>query len=136
MADFGATNKPGTCLFCGEKLRQKYHTTWKSTGKKPRACGGTVNRGTYETKRCQSKDIVKNHTGDWECRECRWTTSGRKAVESRNPVYKELGDFGDGFFCNKGHGYRYAVMTARNGFRLPSRPQPPHGHQEKKLRSA
>lgn len=127
--DFGATNKPGTCLWCGKKLRQKYHTTWKHTDKKPQACGGTINDGTWDKKRCGGKDIKKNKAGNWACSDCHWETSGRKEVESRVPAHELLGEYGDGCFCNKTHGYMFAVRAARNGFRL--RPKQPLNEYEK-----
>lgn len=107
------TSLQDKCLHCQKKLRQKYHTTWRSTGKKPRACGGTINDGTWEHKRCKSKDIYKNGASNWECRECRWTTSGRKEIASRTPFYDKLGQYGDGFFCNKSCGYAFGVNVAK-----------------------
>jgi hypothetical protein len=102
-----------TCLYCNKKLRQKYHTTWKHTDKKPHACGGIINDGTWESKRCGGKEFKRIASGNWQCQKCyRWETTGRKQVETRVPAYDKPGDYGDGFFCNKKHGYRFALRVA------------------------
>lgn len=132
---FGATNKPGTCLWCGEKLRQKYHTKWKSTDKKPSACRAFINDGTYEAKRCGTKHFRRNAAGNWQCLECHVENNSRKEVESRTPAYNKLGNYGDGFFCNKTHARHFAIATATNGYRLPARLQSVN-MSDKKAKSA
>jgi len=57
---FGATNKPGTCLWCGRKLRWVTFTKWDETGEAPRRCSATAGYDeVHNNERCTSTTFTR-----------------------------------------------------------------------------
>lgn len=98
------TNAPGTCLWCGKKLRQKYDSKYEHYNRSRSLC-------------CKAP-VIDGHT----CEGCgNYVDSGRRLV-SRTKVHERLGDYGDGAFCTLRCGYMFGVAAAKNGFRLQKLP--------------
>lgn len=100
---FGATNAPGSCLWCGRKLRFKHRVERQPVER-------------TDTKCCRAGwDLVGCclNCGQYAYR------SEYKAV-SRTRMHDKPGPYGDGFFCSLYHGYLFAVALARGGRRLTS----------------
>lgn len=89
--DFGATNTPDTCLWCGRKLRVFLLD---------RAARSPVSH--LYTEATQEKDRKREQE-----RQERVTAHG-----------KRRGDYGDGFFCGLRCAYQFAVTLAKHGRRL------------------
>jgi hypothetical protein len=82
------------CLWCGNYLHKLLHTVEVRDGD-PEPQGEIVERKKWYWKSAYT--TVKYHTG-------------------------ERGAFGNGFFCSKACGYRFAVAAAQEGFRLTPKP--------------
>ncbi len=108
--DFNASNKSGTCLWCGRKLRRKAWVERERTNEvvpavKACPCGGTKFHKLPE---------------GFECASCeRWVASKHPTrVTSREYAYDKPGDYGDGHFCGLRCGYDFAVAMADSGERF------------------
>jgi hypothetical protein len=106
---FNATNAPGTCRWCGRKLRQKFRTEYDLVA--PKRCWYHVD--TIEGSQCKSTFFTKSKSGRWNCEHGHWNTS-RRVVKSREKVGK-LGDYGDGHFCGLSCGYNFGRALADEG---------------------
>lgn len=133
MKPFERTNKPGSCLWCGKKLRRKYHTDWEQTNRKPAQCGRRLTdpNDIYSQITCRSKKFKKTEDG-YSCVECHAVTLGSRKVAKRTPFYNKPGGYGDGHFCGKNCGYSFGVAMANNGRRL----QPVEEDEKKKKGSS
>lgn len=113
---FAATNAPGTCKWCGRRLRQKYDTTWEPVeGRRPRVCNAKL--GVYGTDgRCGSTELEQSAMGQWHCKEGHSIDTHRsRRVASRKPHYDKPGDYGDGHFCGMTCGYLFGRVMADQG---------------------
>lgn len=124
---FGATGKPGTCWWCGHKLRRKAYSKWGKSDKPPKGkCGYGKHDYTLEGSKCESSVYVKskdNRSG-WECEEGHYRDPVRILLE-RTYRYDKPGDYGDGFFCGQTCGYRFGVRIAQLGTKLVAKqPEP------------
>jgi hypothetical protein len=112
-----ASNKPGTCLWCGRKLRLKCHT------KTTRAPGFLPPNKTC----CTSPDwkLVDETFGRFECGHCGEEAWGarRTTIVSRTPTFEGAarGDYGDNAFCGLRCGYAFGVTMAGHGHRIAPR---------------
>lgn len=113
---YGATNKPGTCLWCGRKLRQKYNTTFVRTEEKPRHCNVKVGDHIYGPS-TTCKAPIDDKSAPWHCTAGHSVSSPRKIAE-RTKRYEKPGDYGDGHFCGLNCGYSFGKAIADNGRRL------------------
>ena len=108
----GATNAPGTCLWCGRKLRMVYHTEKERTDavrppSKCHFCGSRKGFTPLEDRRFECKGCYAEVYGDHVYH-----------VVKRTPFYDKPGPRGDGLFCTLECGYNFAVCHAENGRRL------------------
>lgn len=109
---FGATNAPGTCLWCGRKLQTVYHTDRERTEKlhPPSKCPFCKSRKGFtplEDRRFECKGCYTEVYGDHVYR-----------VVKRTPIYNKPGARGDGFFCTLECAYNFAVSLAEGSRRL------------------
>lgn len=114
---FGATNQPGTCLWCGKKLR------WKGTCTKER-----VPWPTPALSPCCRAQLYAGNSGTpadgiassaW-CEACEKNHDPKMRIVSRERWYDKPGDYGDGHFCGLRCGHAFGCALADNG----RRPEP------------
>lgn len=120
---FGASNQPGTCLWCGRKLRQKYHSTVRSEKQpEPTEPCGHGQRGF--TPKCDSTTYHHEYSGktgraNWKCEHDHdHGPVEKRIVTERKKAYDKPGDYGDGHFCGIRCAYQYGVVLADEGRRL------------------
>ena len=114
---FGATNLPGTCLWCGRQLRRKAYATKAAIDRAP----SDVVRCGYEDcrKKFKWREAVVYNDGTAHCPGCdSYVDAQKRRVVSRELVYTKPGDYGDGHFCGLRCGYRFGVAVAGHGRRL------------------
>ena len=112
--DPDASNAPGTCLWCGRKLRRHCNTKTERTDKQcaPKTC------------LCGSPDFreLEGELGWFVCRTCDSERTGHqpRRVVSREPRFAggARGDYGDNAFCGLRCGYAFGVTMATHGRRL------------------
>lgn len=116
MRPFGATNKPGTCLWCGRRLRWVCSTEWEVAKElRPRRC--LVAIGVYRDGTCGSTTIEGDAEHGWHC-EHGHSVPYRRRIKSRTRRHDGPGAYGDGFFCNLDCARRFGLTFARAGRRL------------------
>jgi ribosomal protein L37AE/L43A len=109
---FAATNEPGTCLWCGRKLRMSYFTEKQRTDKpRPPSSCHYCNSGEGFT---HVEDTV------YECKKCGTESHGGYVykITKREAIHDKPGPKGDGFFCTLPCAYAFAVSLADHGRRL------------------
>lgn len=118
MQPFNASNKPGTCLWCGRKLPRPAHTTYEDTDKPPKRCGHWPPDyyGSRKVEPCGSREFTRDKPG-WRCENGHYLEARRK-LRSRTYVYEKPGAYGDGFFCGQSCGYAFGRVLADHGRRL------------------
>jgi|SRR5215467_8724030 len=101
--DFGATNEPHTCLWCGRKLRRKQ----------------TKVARIVETKRTEPKTI-KDEKWGYDKPDPAGGTVEKIVKETEYVGTGEFtyGDYGDDKFCGLSCGYCFAVDAATAGYRF------------------
>lgn len=119
---WGTTNEPGTCLWCGRKLRWRGETKYEDTDKKPTQCTRTsYEAGVYDRETCGDRNIAMTSDG-WKCGKGHYLNPVRRVVAHKKATEKP-GDYGDGFFCGLRCAYKFAVVLARSGQRLKVAPK-------------
>jgi len=107
---FAATNAPGTCKWCGRKLRQKHRTRKEPTGKyrPPPSCHFCDANADW---------TAASEEGWFVCGGCDNASCGRQVykIVERKKAYDKPGDYGDGHFCGLRCGYDFAVAFANAG---------------------
>lgn len=120
---FAATHEKDTCLWCGRKLRQKYHTEKEATGefRKPTSC---YNCAGYDGSK-PSRFVATERPDYYQCANCGTDQAAerKRRVVSRTKVFAKPGDYGDGFFCGLRCAYDFAVTIAAHGRRLQRKRQ-------------
>lgn len=106
---FNPSNKPGTCLWCGRKLRPSYRAETVGTGKwrRPKACSG-----------CGAEGDVFDKTalpGHYVCRACSTNLFGiqRRRLVGRREI-APAPEFFDTNTCARA----FAESAARDGIRM------------------
>lgn len=110
MPYFNASNLPGTCLWCGRKLRMTYSTVWKRVLVTVKRCP-----------KCNGRRLLQTCEGaGYYCSDCQeYTAKGsRRQVVSRIPVYDKPGLGGTGLFDTGICEADFGRNAARLGFRL------------------
>jgi hypothetical protein len=110
--DYGATNEPRTCLWCGAQLRQI--TTW--TGQFQTE---SIRRSTSRC--CYVAIYLDPASGRYKCEQCGSDSAPytkQRAVTAPTGTY---GEDGDGLFCRTRCGYQFGRALAQHGRRLKPR---------------
>lgn len=108
---YGPTNVPGSCLWCGRKLRWVTDFTKEPTDKMPAHCAGS----TYQPYPCKLP-LTQDGRG-WKCAEGHYTRAVTRVTE-RKRRYDQPGPRGNGFFCTGRCGEKFGWAAARNGYRF------------------
>lgn len=105
MRPFKATNKPGTCKWCGWKLRRPAVTVRGPAEypKRSKCCRAPIEQLSERDPRRMICSLCAGYPG-----------LVRKII-SKTPRYDKPGDYGDGHFCGLSCGYRFAVAMANQG---------------------
>lgn len=93
-------NAPGTCLWCGKKLRFSYDSVYDYYWP--------------ERSRCCKATLDEDHC----CEGCGNHIYKSRRLISRKRRYDRPGAYADGAFCTMRCGYMFGVAAAQNGFRL------------------
>lgn len=113
--DCAPSNEPGSCLYCGRRLRLKCNTESEPSGE----------YGPPDWTCCEGETWEPREGSGFECSFCGNTAIGRPRyrVVSRTPAFAggAAGDYGDNAFCGLRCGYAFGVAMASLGRRL----QPP-----------
>lgn len=113
--NFAATNAPGTCLWCGRKLRRECKTTWADTDKRRPPTSACLN--------CDGTSYEPAKDGDGHiCKHCGHPSYGGRRVRrvvKREPLTATAG-YG-GFFDTLQCGMDFALALAKHGRRLEPR---------------
>lgn len=121
---FGATNRPGTCLWCGRKLLWRWNTVYDRVAlPKPKGpCG--IKGCTSTTYYLQWDSRTARRW--WHCdnpSEHRRAFAEKKVVKERTKIGTKPGNYGDGHFCGLSCGYLFGVAMANFGHRLKPKPK-------------
>lgn len=109
--DFGATNEPRTCLWCGTRLKQiiKHSGEWVTTVRTKSAC-------------CQAE--MHEGLDQWDdqpamrCKKCDRIQEMRRHHYSNKTPTGLYGEDGDSLFCRTRCGYQFGRALALHGRRL------------------
>jgi hypothetical protein len=112
---FNATGAPGSCFWCGRRLRQRHLIERETTNTRraPSRCYSCSTVGPRAR-------FVPAEGGYYQCAACGTEQHGERVrrVVSRQKAYDHPGDYGDGFFCGLRCAYQFAVRAAQTGTRL------------------
>jgi hypothetical protein len=118
--NFGATNKPGTCLWDGRKLPASYRRINEEWLEAPSHCDGFAPGSIVSGQRARCAEIPVLEGAVAVC-----AAGHRSPVIHRSKfVGKELrglGRYADGYFCGLTCGYNFARAVAALGTRLKPR---------------
>ncbi len=120
---FGPSNKKGTCLWCGLRLRWKYDTKHAYIRKwnQPTECYycSAGKEATWTP--------IEGEPDRFTCDNCDNDMQGRQkrkvVSRTKRKGYEKPGDYGDGHFCGLRCAYDFAVAVANNGRRLNPTPE-------------
>ena len=116
MTEFKATNEPGTCLWCGRKLRPLYRANYRTWHEAPPSCRFNVGTGGAGWRECGSTvfTLEEHHAicerGHRVQATWRWEKTGRELIG--------YGPRGDGFFDTLECSRSFALVMAGSGRRL------------------
>lgn len=98
----GATGEPGTCKWCGRKLRQQFYTKYEHVQRTKSLC-------------CKA-EITEDEFGTTVCGKCsKYTSRFKKRLVSSKKRFDKPGSYGDGHFCGLNCGYLFGVVLADSG---------------------
>jgi len=130
MRPFAATNEPGTCLWCGDRLRYTCTTKRAGTGRwRPPARCESCKTDVYSegVRRAPNEwEAVEGEEGLFRCRVCGGEEHGREVekIVSRERDSERPGRYHDGHFCSLTCGHRFGCTLADGGRRLQPKDQP------------
>jgi len=124
MRYFEASNKPGTCLWCGRKLKRPVHVEYERVPgqwtKPPKTCSSPYRMRHYV---CGGSFTLEREGSDeapprYECNECGiyHICEPKRRVVSRTFTSEEAG-IAD-LFCTRSCGEQFGIRAAELGFRL------------------
>jgi hypothetical protein len=109
--DFGATNDPRTCLWCGVRLTQiiEHRGPWITTTRTASAC--------HQAPMYEGLDRWNDRPA-FRCEKCDREQDMRVTGYAEKTPTGRYGEQGDGLFCRTRCGYQFGRAMAQHGRRL------------------